>query len=62
MEAPSKAELNQVLSASGAGQSGDVVVRWQSTFGLIVVEVRGGQVYVNGDLVERARDKVIGNL
>lgn len=51
MEAPSKAEMHEVLSASVGGQPGDVAVRWQSTFGLIVIEVRGGQVYVNGDLV-----------
>jgi hypothetical protein len=51
MEAPSAAEL-KLLAASADGQAGDVVVHWQSAFVLIVIEVRGGQVYVNGDLVE----------
>ena len=32
----------------------DRVVRWQSTFGLVIIEVRGEQVFVNGDLVETA--------
>ena len=51
MEAPSAAEL-KLLAASADGQAGEVVMHWQSAFGLIVIEVRSGQVYVNGDLVE----------
>lgn len=51
MEAPSAAEL-KLLAASADRQAGEVVVHWQSPFGLIVIEVRSGQVYVNGDLVE----------
>lgn len=54
MEAPSEVELRQVRSASLAPVVGDVVVHWQSRFGLITIEVRGGQTYVNGDLVEPA--------
>lgn len=53
MEAPSHAELTQVKAASGSA-AGDVVVHWQSSFGLITVEVRQGQVYVNGALVQPA--------
>lgn len=51
MEAPSEVEL-KLLTASEAGQPADFVVHWQTAFGLIVIEVQGGQVYVNGDLVE----------
>lgn len=54
MEAPSKIELQEVRSASLGAEVGDVVVRWQSSFGLITIEVRQGQVYVNGALVEPA--------
>lgn len=32
----------------------DRLVRWQSAFGLVIIEVRGEQVFVNGDLVETA--------
>jgi hypothetical protein len=30
------------------------VIRWRSSFGLVLIEVRGEQVFVNGELVERA--------
>lgn len=56
MSAPSVAELNLVREA-GVGATpwlGDCVVHWQSAFGLIIVEVRTGQVFVNGDLVQPA--------
>ena len=52
MKAPSKPELHQVMSAKAGSPIRDVVVHWQSAYGLIVVEVRGGQTFVNGDLVE----------
>jgi hypothetical protein len=51
MEAPSDAELAQVKAASGSA-AGDVIVHWQSGFGLITIEVRQGQVYVDGALVQ----------
>jgi len=35
---------------------------WHSAFGLIVIEVRGGSVYVNGDKVEPAAVEVRGAL
>lgn len=54
MEAPSEVELQQVRSASLGPSVGDVVVQWQSSFGLIIIEVRHGRVYVNGALVEPA--------
>ena len=54
MEAPSEIELQQVRAATAARPPGDVVVHWHAAFGLIVLEVRSGQVYVNGDLVEPA--------
>jgi hypothetical protein len=41
-----------VRTATADPQPGDFVVHWQSSFGVIVIEVRGGHVYVNGDLVE----------
>lgn len=50
MEAPSNNELQQVRSASLGPAVGDVVVHWQSSFGLITIEVRQGRVYVNGAL------------
>lgn len=56
MEGPSEVELQQVRSASLGAHAGDVLVHWQSAFGLIVIEVRQGQTYVNGDLVELAHE------
>lgn len=53
MNAPSLAELRLVQEA-GIGlvrKPGDFAVHWQSAFGVITIEVRDGQVYVNGDLV-----------
>ena len=52
MEAPFEVVLQQVRSASLAQVPGDVVVHWQSSFGLIIIGVREGRTYVNGDLVE----------
>lgn len=59
MEAPSEVELQEIRSTSllPAG-TGDVVVHWQSSFGLITIEVRQGRVYVNGALVEPAAELV----
>lgn len=61
MEAPSQAEMHEVQSAGARAQAGDVVVHWQSAFGLVVIEVREGQTYVNGDLVEPVPAPVPGN-
>jgi len=47
----SNAEMQEVWSAEEVGRN-DVVVHWQSAFGLVVIEVRDGVVYVNGDPVE----------
>lgn len=54
MEAPSQEELD-LLQSAGRTPQADLVVRWQSSFGLIIIEARGGRVYVNGELVEAAR-------
>lgn len=54
MEAPFTGELQHLHAAAGALQPGDLVVHWDSAFGLIVIEVRAGQVYVNSALVEPA--------
>jgi hypothetical protein len=53
MDSPSEAELHQLHEAAGEAP-GELLVQWQSAFGLIVIEVRGGHVYVNGELVELA--------
>ena len=50
MDAPSQDELN-LLEAAGRLSGGDLVVHWQSTFGVIIIQTRGGQVFVNGDPV-----------
>lgn len=50
MDAPSQAELDSIQAV--AQRSGaDQVIHWQSAFGLIVIEVRGGEVFVNGQRV-----------
>lgn len=57
MSAPSLAELNPVREA-GVGTAPwprDCVIHWQSAFGLIVIETRGDQVFVNGDPVRPAK-------
>jgi hypothetical protein len=56
MAALSQVELNRVRaeSAQAGASSVNVVVHWQSAFGLIVIEVRSGEVFVNGDWVEPA--------
>ena len=53
MDAPSQEVMESLQSASRAPQA-DVVVHWQSAFGLIIIETRGGQVFVNGDAVRPA--------
>jgi hypothetical protein len=52
MDAPSHQELESLRQAGA--EPGDYVVQWQSAFGLIVIEVRGGETFVNGDKVLRA--------
>jgi hypothetical protein len=54
MKTPSAAELHELRSACADGGGRDVAVHWQSAFGLIVIEVRQGRTYVNGDLVQPA--------
>lgn len=49
MDAPSHQELESVRRASDEPE--DCVVHWQSAFGLIVIAVRGGETFVNGDKV-----------
>lgn len=49
MDAPSHQELQSLKVATC--EQGDCVVYWQSAFGLIVIEVRGGETFVNGDKV-----------
>lgn len=53
MDAPSQVELTQIRAASASvgTNSGEMTVHWQSAFGLIVIEVRGGDVFVNGQRV-----------
>ena len=53
MDAPSQEQLNS-LQAAGRTTQADLVVHWQSAFGLIIIETRGGQVFVNGDPVRPA--------
>jgi len=57
MDAPSQAELDSLRAASERMGVADSVVHWHSAFGLVVIEVRSGQVFVNGDLVEPAGGK-----
>jgi hypothetical protein len=58
MVATSQVELQQIQQATHAatppGAQRDVVVHWQSAFGLIIIEVRNEQVFVNGELVQPA--------
>lgn len=61
MYAPSLAELSLVQEA-GTGLvpwAGDFAIHWQSSFGVITIEVCDGQVYVNGDLVQPAASALI---
>lgn len=53
MDAPSQQEL-VAPQAAGYLPGADMVVHWQSDFGLIVIETLGSQVFVNGELVESA--------
>lgn len=56
MDAPSAVELDEVRAAGAVAPpgSGDVVVRWQSAYGVVLIEVRHGEVFVNGERVEPA--------
>lgn len=38
------------------GAEGFLRYVWEGRFGTMLIEVKGGQVYVNGGLVERAHD------
>jgi hypothetical protein len=51
MDAPSPEELNSLQSAGGTPEA-DSVVHWRSAFGLIIIETRGGHVFVNGQQVQ----------
>jgi hypothetical protein len=57
MDAPTQVELNgmRAASAQASSSAADVVVHWQSAFGLIVIEVRRGEMFVNGERVELVR-------
>lgn len=55
MDAPSQVELDSLQAAGRAPAQADSVVHWQSAFGLITIETRGGQVFVNGERVQPAR-------
>lgn len=54
MDAPSQEELDPLNRAAEQPSDADMVVHWQSVFGLVVIETRGGRVYVNGQIVEPA--------
>jgi hypothetical protein len=54
MDAPSQEELSSLRAAAARTPAADPVVHWHSAFGLIVIEVIGEQVFVNGDLVQPA--------
>ena len=54
MDAPSPEELNSLRRAAGQTGGADTAVHWQSAFGLILIETRGGQVFVNGQFVQPA--------
>jgi hypothetical protein len=61
MNAPSQVELTQVSGAGTKQRPEDYVVHWHSSFGLVVIEVRQGQVFVNGDLVRPAATPPAGS-
>lgn len=54
MNAPSLEELKLVreVATTVTPWPGDYVVHWHSAFGLIIIEVKHGQVFVNGDHVQ----------
>lgn len=55
MSAPSATELEHVHQAAQGrahAASGDYVVHWRSSYGVILIEVRAGRVYVNGEPVQ----------
>lgn len=54
MDAPSQEELDS-LRAAGLTREAELLVHWRSAFGLIIIETRGDQVFVNGDPVQPAR-------
>jgi hypothetical protein len=56
MSAPSPLELSSVRETGTTLQpvTGDCLVHWHSTYGLITIEVRQGRAYVNGDPVQPA--------
>lgn len=54
MNAQSRTELQEVTVATANEAAEEYVFQWQSSFGTIIIEVRGGDIYVNGSKVERA--------
>ena len=51
------ARTSAILQDVADAKAGDhQAVHWQSAFGLIIIETRGGQVFVNGDLVQPASE------
>ena len=55
MDAPSQQELDALAVAQRQTYAeADLVVHWQSAFGFIIIETRGGQVFVNGERVRPA--------
>ena len=55
MDRPSQEQLDSMQAASGAPEHR--VVHWQTAFGIIIIETRGEQVFVNGELVQPAGSK-----
>jgi hypothetical protein len=53
MDAFSHQEPQSLRQAGGVQE--DYVVHWQSAFGVIVIEVRGGETFVNGEKVVPAK-------
>jgi hypothetical protein len=43
---------SEFASLAAAQQRGDLHIMWKSQFGDILIEVKDGAVFVNGDLVE----------
>lgn len=56
MNALSRPEVRHVHAVTaGAPAGSNYVLRWQSSFGVILIEVRDGLVFVNGDFVQPAQ-------
>jgi hypothetical protein len=48
---------SEFASLAATQQRGDLHVMWKSQFGDILIEVKDGAVFVNGDLVEPAQGR-----